>query len=833
MNKYLSTQHDAVAAGYRELLRALAYGSHAREQKALVQIQDDFDRYIVWANNVGAPFRGSDYKRSLDYRLREAGSHKEAVSQILLRIESLLQQLSTSLQDGDEPHTVIEPLAPSSEGDEAAIGDDDKDSSWSLSSDESLDLRLPSLETPQTKPSAVSFRLAANWPSTPTNLAYNSSSRLETLLRSLKLSLSLLYKIPIRRFPTSEKAQHLARRYHIDLSYFQPFDVAFVRDLFPDAGEPLTLRLGCTITRRRLILEAQAHRNRELKCEAYDSAQAPKSILQLPDRESPASSIPAPCEDPITQRECAASAVATSLKATTFREAGPLNLGGLSLLEPAPSQVAESVSSVAMTRAAQDEIFVPPRPLNKHGSEMENFECPFCCTLVHIRGPRRWKKHVLSDLKPYTCTCIDCDESDLLFEDREAWYNHELQHLSVYQCGDAHHPSFGAADPFIAHMTDQHAFNEYSGLNNEVVKMFLRSRSEARTLCPLCNVESNDLKQHLGRHLQRVALFALPRNHDLLSDEEAASQGSNVPVAAARSSGLHNEDLNWSSAASDALPFADKTVEARFGAEHRTGERIFCHECEHEWDRAQSGFVCPKCKSEFVEALEPSTEDNKEALDPMTGSSTLTEIGGEHDLVNHIPDTKGTTWERVKRALKPIFSSQMDATEARPAEGLIEPPLDAPGPSRSRFKQLAVIFASSPEPTDTIKNHLVSLGCDATVVSTTAELLRLLHWRLSSTIIFLDFELPHVDDHGARSNITSLLNNFNIDSPRKMAGTHIVALNHEPAGHLSTPCVHLMRQPFTQSKLKNVLAQISYDVEMQRWMRTVPSARTRTGSFPD
>jgi hypothetical protein len=88
MNKYLSTQHDAVVAGYRQLLVAPSDGSYTGDRKALVQVQDDFDRYIVWSNNVGAPFRGTDYKRSLDYRLREAGPHKEAVSKILLRIES-------------------------------------------------------------------------------------------------------------------------------------------------------------------------------------------------------------------------------------------------------------------------------------------------------------------------------------------------------------------------------------------------------------------------------------------------------------------------------------------------------------------------------------------------------------------------------------------------------------------------------------------------------------------------------------------------------------------------------------------------------------------------
>jgi hypothetical protein len=101
--------------------------------------------------------------------------------------------------------------------------------------------------------------------------------------------------------------------------------------------------------------------------------------------------------------------------------------------------------------------------------------------------------------------------------------------------------------------------------------MFLRPRSEARTLCPLCFVESDDLKRHLGRHLQRVALFALPRNHERIINGEAGSHRSNVPVAAARSPDVDDEDLKWRSAASDALPSADKTVEACFVADRWEG----------------------------------------------------------------------------------------------------------------------------------------------------------------------------------------------------------------------------------------------------------------------
>lgn len=35
------------------------------------------------------------------------------------------------------------------------------------------------------------------------------------------------------------------------------------------------------------------------------------------------------------------------------------------------------------------------------------------------------------------------------------------------------------------------------------------------------------------------------------------------------------------------------------------GERVFCYQCENEWDRAHGGLQCPRCESEFVEILPP------------------------------------------------------------------------------------------------------------------------------------------------------------------------------------------------------------------------------------
>ena len=37
------------------------------------------------------------------------------------------------------------------------------------------------------------------------------------------------------------------------------------------------------------------------------------------------------------------------------------------------------------------------------------------------------------------------------------------------------------------------------------------------------------------------------------------------------------------------------------------GERVFCHQCSNEWDRARGGLQCPRCEGEFTEIVSPQS----------------------------------------------------------------------------------------------------------------------------------------------------------------------------------------------------------------------------------
>ena len=63
---------------FTELLKQLQVPLHDHADRfSLQEAADEFDRYKVWAANVGANHNGANSKLSLDYRLREAPFYKE------------------------------------------------------------------------------------------------------------------------------------------------------------------------------------------------------------------------------------------------------------------------------------------------------------------------------------------------------------------------------------------------------------------------------------------------------------------------------------------------------------------------------------------------------------------------------------------------------------------------------------------------------------------------------------------------------------------------------------------------------------------------------------
>ncbi|KAK2805521.1 hypothetical protein FQN50_006145 [Emmonsiellopsis sp. PD_5] len=150
-----------------------------------------------------------------------------------------------------------------------------------------------------------------------------------------------------------------------------------------------------------------------------------------------------------------------------------------------------SYSGVSQTSYAQTllhgdrGISIPPPP--KESADGTPFECPYCYFIITIRNQRDWSRHIFTDLMPYICIFPNCSTPNKLYSSRRHWY---------------------------CHLQTVHSVASPSG---------------AIFNCPLCTeaIPSNGhIDRHIGRHLEELALFALPRTG---MDEDADSNASNRP----------------------------------------------------------------------------------------------------------------------------------------------------------------------------------------------------------------------------------------------------------------------------------------------------------------
>ncbi|KAF2145963.1 uncharacterized protein K452DRAFT_304964 [Aplosporella prunicola CBS 121167] len=152
---------------------------------------------------------------------------------------------------------------------------------------------------------------------------------------------------------------------------------------------------------------------------------------------------------------------------------------GLGTSVPAKSAYAPSTTTSVLEGAA---VRVPPLP--EKGKMGLPFTCDACGKTVIIRERRIWKKHIYRDLQPYTCVHADCKSQTAVFKDRQALRNH-----------------------FLA------VHNADSGCNPQQ--------------CSLCDesfpLEPVAFSTHLARHLEEIALAALPRALEPDSDIEGSA----------------------------------------------------------------------------------------------------------------------------------------------------------------------------------------------------------------------------------------------------------------------------------------------------------------------
>ncbi|KAH8685340.1 hypothetical protein BGZ61DRAFT_534488 [Ilyonectria robusta] len=334
---------------------------------------------------------------------------------------------------------------------------------------------------------------------------------------------------------SSTQIDRFARAASIDVSPFRSYDEQHVKTVFPSTALYLRNRLLAANTRRRQLLRYNAEHQARLA--GGQDAEVDQAVSTE--------------EEP--------SLLPPSTEATEFK----MRPGDEADLDSSDTQsVAKTISSIAFSETTRETIRLPVRPLDQDGNPSTDFQCPICCVIVHVPNNSAWIKHVFRDLGAYICTFEKCPMSSQMFESRTSWFNHEIDlHRKQWQCNTTGHLTYSDESAFRRHLAEQH--NDWiSGSHSQsIINSCEQRRIPKCTECPFCrvprqtsdNTNSRDdigdpkmipaakLKQHLAQHMERLALFTLPRTCFDPDDEESCASA--MPIAGSDGSGSNLSEI--------------------------------------------------------------------------------------------------------------------------------------------------------------------------------------------------------------------------------------------------------------------------------------------------
>ncbi|GAP83970.1 putative transcription factor [Rosellinia necatrix] len=324
-----------------------------------------------------------------------------------------------------------------------------------------------------------------------TELSQLTKGIADTIGNLLRLSISLRNPAPHDHFMSTEYAK---------AGYFEEHDKAHVNAKFPRVSQTLAVRLGEALSRKRQYFRYREAHHEKLGHGLFNSERSEAGA-----QSTVASSIPQAMRDP--------GAVPRALD------------------EDERSDAAFSQTSFATTAPDSGRLRIPSLPKRSYDGP---FECPFCFMLISVSSAQQWKKHVLSDLRPYICLAEDCPTASREYDRRHEWMNHVLQEhwkswACPYQCG----LNYTTETNLRQHVTNIHGYVTEMELD-VIIGRCGRTQSPSSSSpvqCPLCQDTLESVQQyrwHVGRHQVDLSLFALPKSEedDGESEEQNENQGS-------------------------------------------------------------------------------------------------------------------------------------------------------------------------------------------------------------------------------------------------------------------------------------------------------------------
>ena len=284
-----------------------------------------------------------------------------------------------------------------------------------------------------------------------------------------------------------------------DVASFEPYDKRHVVEKFPQTNDEVATRLGAAISRRRAALKYRERHHAKL---GQGISRATEVVEAAGVR---------------TGEQ--ASTILSDTVATEFHE--PNTEPNIEFDDTASTSGISQTSYAQSILEGSDGIKIPPPP--KESSDGKPFECPYCYFVITIDSRRSWARHLFRDIMPYSCTLPDCSSPQRLYASRREWYQH---------------------------LREDHSF----------------FATQAKVMCPLCpspSLPHGQIERHLGRHLEELALFAVPRP-ERADDGEASEELSDA------------ED-------SDSFSHPDNevnTIKCVCEYTDDDGHTVFCEKCE-------------------------------------------------------------------------------------------------------------------------------------------------------------------------------------------------------------------------------------------------------------
>ncbi|KAL7801993.1 hypothetical protein V8C43DRAFT_272440 [Trichoderma afarasin] len=497
-------------------LKSVEDQSHESPKQLLLA---QFDRFELWAVNLGVFVMGHG---SLDYRIRDSEGMKEAILQMMKNLNRSLDEALAYLRGDIEQE------------DE----DSDTDSSSEMESD--MDLLLDSIKDPIDR----LYKMAV-WIRNPATRITSTKARNlqqvdeETNVDLFKSFEKFDYEHISSLFLEYEKNKAIQENPIAKPHDTASDDKALVED---QVWEPIrkTLELNrmkisngnesylvqrialANGLRRQQFAYWRKHKNKLREHAAV--------VVEVPTHNLPTTSH-------IIQLEDKNEKVKAPLTVTTATQLRPSHEVGKELEKENAMTLAVSEYAPSAWNPSKDIVSFPSPP--KASTAGEFFECPYCYTIcpAAILSEKAWRAHIIRDLRPYICTFERCSNSEQLYDSRDDWIEHETStHQTVFRCPLHEEETFDTLATYEEHTQKYH--NE-----DAMPSSFTTSTAtNIRRSCPICSVvlgTTQKLQSHIALHLERFAMFSLPR---CIDDNNEGSSGGRSSSALFDSNRSFNED---------------------------------------------------------------------------------------------------------------------------------------------------------------------------------------------------------------------------------------------------------------------------------------------------